>query len=382
MIAWPGMLLIGAAHRDAGKTAFACAVVRRHALQHRIVAVKVTCVHDRHGICPRGGDGCGICGSLPGPYVLTEEQWSDQPKDTARLLRAGAAQVFWLRVRKENLTEGMAALLARIATDSLVVCESNSARLAVVPGLFVVVRRADDPTTKPSCAAVARHADQVSVYHDPGRDFEPERIAVAGDRWVLRPEATAAILAGGSSRRMGAEKSLCDAGGRPLIAHIAAQLDYFPELLIGANEAAKYAFLDLPIVPDRVRGLGPLMGILSCVARASHDRCFVTACDIPELDPHFLLELVSRADDVDVVMPRLPDGRTEPLLAVYRKSIVPAAEDLLRAGPQRIISLLRRVRVRYVPFGPPGWYCNLNTREDIAAWRATRLSPGTGGPSP
>jgi molybdopterin-guanine dinucleotide biosynthesis protein A len=212
-------------------------------------------------------------------------------------------------------------------------------------------------------------ADRVVMFHGDGWDCAPDSLALAGNRWVWRPEATAVILAGGESRRMGADKSLCDAGGRPLIAHIAAQLDYFPERLIGASDAGKFAFLELSVVPDRVPGRGPLMGILSCVDRAAHDLCFVTACDIPLLDPAFVLGLIEQAGGVDVVMPRLPDGRTEPLLAVYRKSIVPVAEDLLQDGPRRIIALLDRVRVRYVPFGPPAWYRNLNSTDDLAAWR-------------
>lgn len=375
MVSCPGMLMIGAAHRNAGKTEFACAVIRRHAPRRRVVAVKVTCVHDRDGICPRGGDGCGVCGSLPGPFCLTEEWRSDLPKDTSRLLRAGAAQVFWLRVRRENLAEGMAAALARIPPGTLVICESNSARQVVAPGLFVVARRADDPSTKASCATVAHHADRVAVFHGDGWDFTPETIAAAGDRWVLRPAATAAILAGGESRRMGADKSLSEVAGQPLIAHVARQLGYFPEILIGASDQAKYAFLGLPVVPDRAPGRGPLMGILSCVAQAAHDRCFVTACDIPELDAPFVLGLVAQADDVDVVVPRLPDGRTEPLLAVYCKTIVPVASELLQAGPQRVVALLDRVRVRYVPFGPPDWYRNLNAPEDLALWRAARRNP-------
>ena len=74
-------------------------------------------------------------------------------------------------------------------------------------------------------------------------------------------------------------------------------------------------------------------------------------------------------------MPRLPDGRCEPLLAVYRKSIVVPAQELLRDGPQRVIALLERVRVRHVPFGPPQWYHNLNTPADVAAWRAVPRAP-------
>ena len=72
------------------------------------------------------------------------------------------------------------------------------------------------------------------------------------------------------------------------------------------------------------------------------------------------------------ILARLADGRAEPLLAVYRKTIVPVAEDLLRAGPQRVTALLPRVRVRYVPFGPPDWYRNLNVPGDMAAWRRAR----------
>jgi hypothetical protein len=187
MISCPGMLLIGAAHRNAGKTEFACRAIRRQAPAHPIVAVKVTCVHEREGLCPRGGEGCGVCGTLPGPYCLTEEQRPDLPKDTSRLLRAGAAPVLWLRVRQENIAEGMAAVLARVPPDALVVCESNSARHVVTPGMFIVARRADDASIKPSCAAVILHADRVTVFGGEAWDFAPERLAIEGGRWVVMP---------------------------------------------------------------------------------------------------------------------------------------------------------------------------------------------------
>ncbi len=374
MIRCPHILLIGAAGRNAGKTEYACRVIRRHAARHRVVGVKVTCVDGREGLCPRGGEGCGVCDSLAGPFCIVEERQPDLDKDTSRLLRAGAAQVLWLRVRREHLAAGVAALLARIPPGAPVVCESNSVRLVLEPGVFLVSRRADDPTVKASCAAVADLADRQVVFDGSAWDFAPHRVALAGGRWVLRPEATAAILAGGASRRMGADKCLADAGGQTLIAHIAEQLAYFPERLIGANDSERFAFLGLRVVPDRQPGRGPLMGILSCVERAAHDVCFVTACDVPHLDPVFVLDLVARSDGVDVVMPRLPDGRAEPLLAVYRRSIVPVAADLLRCGSRPVVALLERVRVRHVAFGPPAWYRNLNTPDDFAAWRRQRAT--------
>jgi molybdopterin-guanine dinucleotide biosynthesis protein A len=182
------------------------------------------------------------------------------------------------------------------------------------------------------------------------------------------PKATAIILAGGSSRRMGTDKGLLPADGTPLIGRIAAQLAFFPERLVGANDPHKYAFLRLPVIPDRQPGLGPLMGILSCVERAAHPVSFVTGCDVPWLDRQFVLHLLLAAEGHDLAVPRLPDGRTEPLLAAYRQSIVPVAASLLAAGARRVTALLEHVRVRYVPFDPPGWYRNLNTMDEYRQW--------------
>jgi hypothetical protein len=187
MISIPSLLMIGAAHRNAGKTGFACAVIRRQAAAYPITAVKVTSVEAQQGLCPRGGDGCGTCASLDGAFCLSEEKQTDQPKDTSRLLQAGAVRVLWLRVRREHLADGAAALVEAIPAGTLVVCESNSLRQVIEPGVFLVTRRADDPSVKPSCAAVAHLADRVLVFHGDGWDLSPERVDVEAGRWVLRP---------------------------------------------------------------------------------------------------------------------------------------------------------------------------------------------------
>jgi hypothetical protein len=190
MISCPSMLVIGAAHRNAGKTEFACEVIRRQAPVHRVVGVKITCLEEHEDPCLPSGEGCGACrgASVATPYCLSEELRPDRGKDTSRLLRAGAAQVLWLRVLPQHLAAGVAALLARIPSGAPVVCESNSVRLVLVPGLFLVMRRADDPAMKPSCAAVVRHADRIVVFHGDGWDLAPDRLAVVGDRWQLQPD--------------------------------------------------------------------------------------------------------------------------------------------------------------------------------------------------
>lgn len=185
-IAYPGMCLVGAAGRNAGKTLFACRLVALHSSTRPVVAVKVTTVHERGGPCPRGGEGCGVCAALDEPYCLTEEHDAESGKDTARLLRAGASRVLWLRVLETHLEEGVRALLSAIGPDVPCVCESNSLRLAVKPGVFVVLADARSTSIKPSARAVMELADRVIRFDGEDFDVPPAAVALEEGVWRLR----------------------------------------------------------------------------------------------------------------------------------------------------------------------------------------------------
>ena len=59
MIKMPGILMVGAADRNAGKTEFACSLIRKFSSSHSIFGIKVTSIEQAGGGCPRGGEGCG-----------------------------------------------------------------------------------------------------------------------------------------------------------------------------------------------------------------------------------------------------------------------------------------------------------------------------------
>lgn len=184
MIYAPHMLLIGAAGRDAGKTTFACEIIRRfHAAP--INAAKVTAIQARDGMCPRGGKGCGVCTSLEGDYCITEETDPEGKKDTQRLLAAGAQQVLWLRVLKSHLEEGAGAFLDSFCPNTPLVCESNSLRDTVVPGLFLMVKHLDSKEVKASAQRVLSRADAVISSDGKQFQFDFERISLAPNGWRL-----------------------------------------------------------------------------------------------------------------------------------------------------------------------------------------------------
>lgn len=186
-------------------------------------------------------------------------------------------------------------------------------------------------------------------------------------------DATAIVLAGGRSSRMGRPKALLPFGGRPLITHIIAALrQRFAGVLIVAAPDQDLPLLGADVVRDEVPGQGPVAGILYGLQAARHDVCFVTSCDSACVDLQFVSHLLSLSEGYDVVVPRW-DGRLQPLHAVYRRSVVPLLRAQLANGELRPVFLFDRVRTRYVPeeevrrFDPEGtMFFNVNTPADYA----------------
>lgn len=365
MLDRPDTLLIGSAARKAGKTAFAVRVIRRLAPRLEVVGVKLTPLPDEGGFpLPHGGPESTKAG-FTGPWRIDEETSADERTDTGRMILAGARKAFWLRARRELLAEAAAALWERIPAGACVVAEGGSLRRVLKPGLFVLLRRLEGGDIKDSYRELLPLADRHGIFDGREWDIPPEDCRFIDGRWRLRPPASAVILAGGDSRRMGRDKALLEFEGRPLIAVIAERLkELFDEVVIGANRLDDYAFLGLPVVQDREPGLGPLMGIASCLDRVANDLAFVTACDIPFLDLGFAADLVEAAEGADLVLPQSGPEAYEPLFAVYRTSVIPAALDLLASGRRSILDLRDRVRVRVMPLPASIRLSNLNTIED------------------
>jgi molybdenum cofactor guanylyltransferase len=191
---------------------------------------------------------------------------------------------------------------------------------------------------------------------------------------------TAAILAGGAARRLGGlDKSRLLIGGRTILDR---QLDLLGSLadrvMIIANDAARYADSGVTVVADRQPGAGSLGGIYTAVAEAASP-VLVLACDMPFLTAPFLAQLWDAGRDVDVAIPRGPDGY-HPVCAYYAPTCVEPMRRRIEAGALKVIDLLTEVRVRTLgpgdlaPFDPDGWLlANINTPDDLAraerAWQ-------------
>jgi molybdopterin-guanine dinucleotide biosynthesis protein A len=161
--------------------------------------------------------------------------------------------------------------------------------------------------------------------------------------------ATAVVLTGGKSSRMGRPKALLPFDGEPLIVHVVRALKkMFAETVVVAAPDQELPSLPAVLVRDEVAYQGPVSGIYHGLKAATKEVCFVTSCDAPFLNLQLISQLLAQISDCDVVVPYWQQ-RFQPLHAVYRTSVLPLLKDQLERGELRPIFLYDKVRTRKIP---------------------------------
>jgi hypothetical protein len=186
MIAQPNLLIIGSTGRNTGKTEFACKIIEKFSTRKELIGVKVIPVDKNEEKCHRGADGCGLCDSLTADYEIIEEKTTDSPKDTSRMLKAGAKKAYLLIVDRNSLEKGIEALLEILPDKALIVIESNTIRKVIEPGLFLVIKKPSDKSVKHSCAEVIAFADKIIELNNMVPDFDPGKVLIEDDRWLIK----------------------------------------------------------------------------------------------------------------------------------------------------------------------------------------------------
>lgn len=187
---------------------------------------------------------------------------------------------------------------------------------------------------------------------------------------------SAAVLAGGESRRMGRDKAWLDLGdGVPLIQRALAAARAVTDDVFVVDRDTATARLGERTVPDRYGRSGALGALATALAAAARPLVCVIACDLPFASPALLRLLVDRAANADGAVPWI-SRRYEPLCAVYARSCLAAFEDAIRRGELAIHSALAGLNVR--PVGEAelrtvdpalASFTNLNTPGDLARAR-------------
>jgi molybdopterin-guanine dinucleotide biosynthesis protein A len=163
---------------------------------------------------------------------------------------------------------------------------------------------------------------------------------------------TAALLAGGKSRRMGRDKAFLpverEGKSVPLWDRQLSVLKAVApaELVISGPRKKGYSG-SIPVYADEWRGVGPLGGIATCLKRINNGLLLVLAIDLPHVQPSFLQGLLAGTEANCGIVPIL-NNHFEPLIAIYPKAALELAVAQLRKRDyvlQHFVALLLEHRL-------------------------------------
>lgn len=197
--------------------------------------------------------------------------------------------------------------------------------------------------------------------------------------------ASATILAGGRSSRMGRPKAALDFGGRSILERIVEELaPSFDDLMIvAAPESGENFRIQIPrvrILRDEIAFAGPLDALRRGLIAAQYEIAFACSCDLPMLKSAVAVKLCSMVGEHAAAIP-IVDNQLQPLCAAYRKSAADSIARLIATGEKRLLALAdaldtRRVSEDELRGADPALasFINVNTPDDYA--RALSLARG------
>jgi molybdenum cofactor guanylyltransferase len=182
----------------------------------------------------------------------------------------------------------------------------------------------------------------------------------------LKPQLSAAIMAGGKSSRLGRNKALLALGDATVIEHVIAAVSAIASpVTIITNNPQDYSHLGLAAAGDLRPGCGPLSGIHAALSLSGTEYVLIQSCDIPLIGPAHLNLLHSNYPGHDITI--FKTSRFEPLCAIYRRTCLPALEELIDHGEYRIIDLFPTLDTLVLRSGDEDAFRSINTDEDYEA---------------
>jgi len=186
---------------------------------------------------------------------------------------------------------------------------------------------------------------------------------------------TSIILAGGRNLRLGSSKALEIIGGKSLIERVVERVKLVSNqtlIVISQGQLALPVTVEAKVLVDLYPGKGPLGGIYTGLLASPSSHSVVVACDMPFLNIELLRYMIELSPGFDAVVPRLGEGRVEPLHAIYSKGCLDNMKTQLEHNHLQISHSLTMLRVRYIEraecqkFDPQLLsFFNINSQSDL-----------------
>ena len=178
---------------------------------------------------------------------------------------------------------------------------------------------------------------------------------------------TGIVLAGGKSRRMSTDKALLLFKGKPFLSHVIEALMPMADEILIVSDNKKHEKFNFKRVSDTMIDAGPLSGLHAGLKHSNTELNIVLSCDVPLIQTSVLeIILANNTDENDVIQIE-EEGKSHPLIALYKKRATPHSLDALQKGERKLSKALIGLNVKSISISKSHYEAlrNINTRSDL-----------------
>jgi molybdopterin-guanine dinucleotide biosynthesis protein A len=163
---------------------------------------------------------------------------------------------------------------------------------------------------------------------------------------------TGIILAGGKSSRMGQDKGFLKLKGETFMSYIIEALKPIVGEIIIVSNNPDYDIFKLKRVADVMEDSGPLAGLYAGLLHSETEKNIVLSCDVPLINTSVLKKLIEGFTSEVEVIQFESQGKTMPLVAMYKRHCMHPILKLLQTNERRLRFAIEQLEVKTIKLDP------------------------------
>ncbi|WP_445736643.1 molybdenum cofactor guanylyltransferase [Mariniflexile sp.] len=184
---------------------------------------------------------------------------------------------------------------------------------------------------------------------------------------IDKKNITGIVLAGGKSSRMGTDKGFLHFKGKPFVHYGIEALKPLVSEIIIVSDDSNYDVFGLKRMNDLIKNAGPVAGICAGLEASSTDYNLILSCDIPLINSDILKQLIEGMDETSEIIQIESNGKTMPLIALYKKSCKAKFLKLLNEDERRLRIAVNTCKTKNIILKKENtmFITNVNTKEEL-----------------
>ena len=175
---YPNILSVSGEGKNVGKTLLACDIIAKFSRMIPVTGIKITPhFHKDTGSAE-------LVSSAEGVEIYKETDFNG-PKDTSRMMAAGANEAYFVQFSNDRIIETLKLMEKVVLPGSLMVCESGTLPATVRPGISLFVRQLNCQSGKCGYKQPPPETDRVVNYSVNSFDIDLNSISISNGAWKI-----------------------------------------------------------------------------------------------------------------------------------------------------------------------------------------------------